>query len=717
MSSLFARLNPRLQTAIARRLKWPGLRPVQELAGAALLDGCNAVVLAPTAGGKTEASMFPALSMLLDRPTPATGVIYVAPIKALLNNQAERLGAYTEMVGMRRQVWHGDISAGDKRRFTQDPCELLMTTPESLEVMLISKRVDAAAIFRDLRMVVIDEIHALAGSDRGAHLLSVLERIAALSQHDIQRVGLSATVGNPKDILGWLRGSSEREGRVVDPPKAPSAKELLVLQRDEPEQLAVDAARLARGRKSLFFCQSRATSEDVAGRMREEGIETFVHHSSVSKEERERAEENFHRGSDACIVCTSTLELGIDVGDLDRVLQSNAPDTVSAFLQRMGRTGRRAGQAANTFFLCDDSTAVLQALALVELAKEHQVESVELSERCHPVLLQQLFAMALGREGVSLDEFEKHCRRVTDFRGITREELERLVAFLIQQDALYDAGGKLVLGEVAEAVFGRRNFLELYAVFSSPAVYKVETASGRPIGTLSQDFVDRLVPEETPFLLGGRPWIPTRIDHGDRRIQATPGTAGKKPMWGSFLPQFLGRTLCERMLMILRSGEVPAILEPASRPVLAEARERLAPVLTSESGGFEMSHGRISWWTFAGGRINGTFRAVLGVLEPSWIIQADNFSVRIKGPDFEALLDRVVELGHNALWQDDALREAVAASLPDYRLSKFQPFLPPDMQQEMRVSALLDFEGARDWLKAAGIERGARCVVTAEGDQ
>ena len=341
--SVFAKLAPRLQEAIVARLGWSSLRPVQELSGEALLAGKNAVILAPTAGGKTEASMFPTLSNLVEDQPAGVGAIYIAPIKALLNNQEDRLGLYTEMVGLRRFVWHGDTGASARKRFLKDPAELLMTTPESLEVMLVSQRVDAKALFNDLRIIVIDEVHALAGIDRGAHLMSVLERIRQLSKHDVQRAGLSATVGNPDAILKWLQGTSERDGVVVDPPKKPAKRELLIVSQSDHIQIANSAAQVAQGNKSLFFCQSRSISEAVAEQMRRVGTTVFVHHSAVSKEERELAEKEFHQGSEACIVCTSTLELGIDVGDLDKVLQANAPDSVGSFLQRMGRTGRRDG--------------------------------------------------------------------------------------------------------------------------------------------------------------------------------------------------------------------------------------------------------------------------------------------------------------------------------------------------------------------------------------
>src|SRR5690606_17875389 len=208
--SVFSRFPERLQHAIAHELGFASLRPGQELAGEAILDGKNAVVLAPTAGGKTEASLFPVIGgMLLDPPT-GVGALYIAPIKALLNNQEVRLGQYTEMVGLRRFVWHGDALQGQKQAFCREPAELLMTTPESLEVMLMSPRVPVSRLFKSLRYAVIDEVHAFAGTDRGAHLMSVLERLSVLSDHDVQRIGLSATVGNPEYIAQWLKGTSQR---------------------------------------------------------------------------------------------------------------------------------------------------------------------------------------------------------------------------------------------------------------------------------------------------------------------------------------------------------------------------------------------------------------------------------------------------------------------------------------------------------------------------
>jgi ATP-dependent Lhr-like helicase len=704
--SVFARFSPRLQQAIVSRLGWSSLRAVQEEAGHAILAGANAVVLAPTAGGKTEASMFPAISQMVDDAPSGVGVIYIAPIKALLNNQSDRLDMYTEMVGLRRFVWHGDTPDHQRRQFLKEPAELLMTTPESLEVMLVSRRVDEKKLFNDLRVVVIDEVHALAGTDRGAHLMSVIERLVRVSKNDVQRVGLSATVGNPDAILEWLKGTSHRHGCVVDPPKEPVPRQLLVVYRPDLALLSRDAARMAKGQKSLFFCQSRSTTEAVAAYMQRAGTKVFVHHSAVSREERALAEEQFYHGTDACIVCTSTLELGIDVGDLDRVFQAEAPDTVSSFLQRMGRTGRRAGQAANTTFFCETKEGVLQAIALVELAKAGWVESVDVERRCWPVLIHQLLAMSLANDGVTAEDVWSHLSRVPDFRDIHRAEFDRLVNWMLRDGALRLASGKLMLGPKAERRFGRKNFMELFAVFSSPQTYTVQTIGGQQLGSLNQAFVDRLVDGVSSFLLAGRGWVVIHVHHDDRRVVVQSAPRGRQPTWGGFLPQFLSYEICQRILRTLRENEAFSYLDEPASEVLASRREDMHPLLNSECGGVEIIGEEIRWWTFAGGRINATLRYALEAVGGDWKVIPDNFLVKVRGEDldirrFREALSRLHEI---EFWENDKLWAGIAESLPNYRLSKFQPLMPPWVEREVVASYLLDVGGVWRWL--SGSDRG-----------
>lgn len=635
--------------------------------------------------------MFPILAGLMAREPESVGALYVAPIKALLNNQESRLATYTEMVGLRRFLWHGDATAANRKAFLREPADVLMTTPESLEVMLLSGRVPHGRLFADLRCVVIDEIHAMAGVDRGAHLMSVLERLAVHSRHDVQRIGLSATVGNPEAILEWLQGTSARVGRVVDPPKPRSARELGVRLYEHRADLATDAAYLAVGKKSLFFCESRALTEEVAQKMRGQDLDVFVHHSSVSLEERRAAEDRFHHGRNAVIVCTSTLELGIDVGDLDRVFQANAPSTVSSFLQRMGRTGRRPGQRANTLFFCEDREVVLQAAALIEMARRGWVESVPRQTRCWPVVVHQLLALTLEHGAITGERCWEQLSRVPDFRDISRAEFDELVEHMLAEGYLFDAGGGLSMGDEAEKAFGRKNFLELYAVFSTPQLYAVVTQAGRAVGSLEQNFVDKLVEQVSCFLLGGRAWVAKAVVHSERKVVVGAAPRGRKPSWAGFVPQFLGYDVCRAMADLLTSDAPLPYLDSASAAALGEMRSELGPMLRRRRSCDVRTADAEYLWTFAGGAVNQTLKYGLQIMH-GWAAACDNFRLRFPhGETTAPVLDEALRrLAEPSFWDAPDVRDRLLSCLPEYRLSKFQRVLPRKWALEMVERHLLD---------------------------
>lgn len=373
----FERLHPALQHHIVNSLGWGELREVQSLSIDAFLTGANLVILAPTAGGKTESAFFPVISQMLTEGWDGLSVLYVSPIRALLNNQEQRLQKYFSLVGRRAACWHGDTTQGERKRILADPPDCLLTTPESLEAILVSTKINHREFFKSVQAVVIDELHAFAGDDRGWHLLSVFARIRKLADRDLQRIGLSATVGNPAEMLVWLSSGSERQRQVVAP--APVAKQAPDVQLDYVGSLQ-NAAKvislLHQGEKRLVFCDSRSRVEQLALLLRERQIDTFVSHSSLGLEERRAAEEAFAQKQNCVIVATSSLELGLDVGDLDRVIQIDAPTTVSSFLQRMGRTGRRAGTRSNCLFLATSDEGLLRAAALLDLWGRGFVEPV-----------------------------------------------------------------------------------------------------------------------------------------------------------------------------------------------------------------------------------------------------------------------------------------------------------------------------------------------------
>ena len=430
--SVFARFAPRLQEAIVARLGWSSLRPVQELAGEALLDGKNAVVLAPTAGGKTEASMFPALSQA-GRATSRTASARSTSRRSRRCSTTRRIGS-----GSTPRWSACAASSGTATRRTttgvsscSEPAELLMTTPESLEVMLVSQRVDERNAVRR----PADRRHrrgprARRHRPRRAPDERASSGSAASPRHDVQRVGLSATVGNPEAILDWLQGTSQRAGRRRRPAEAAERGGSSWSSTDQTSRRSPARPRARRDGAEEPVLLPVARHD--RGRRRAHATGRDRRSSSTTAPCRARSASSPRSASttarDACIVCTSTLELGIDVGDLDRVLQAEAPDTVSSFLQRMGRTGRREGQAANTTFFCETTEGVLQAIALIELAKAGWVERVDGRTTAAGRSSSTSCSRCRWRATASrADDAWEHLSRVPDFRGIHRAEFDRLV--------------------------------------------------------------------------------------------------------------------------------------------------------------------------------------------------------------------------------------------------------------------------------------------------
>ena len=314
--------------------------------------------------------------------------------------------------------------------------------------------------------------------------------------------------------------------------------------------------------------------------------------------------------------------------------------------------------------------------------------------------------MTLQFGGISPERCWEQLSRVPDFQGIDRPGFDRLLDHLRNERYLFESGGLLSLGDKAERVYGRKNFFELYAVFSSPVLYTVKTTSGRDIGSLEQDFVDRLVEDMTSFLLGGRAWTASHIDHADRVVRVREAPRGRKPSWGAFIPQILGFQLCQAMRQVLVDEAEYPYLHPSAAEVLREKREDLGPLLRRAARPVQVEAGTAWWWTFAGGRINHTLKYGLEILG-GWKAVTDNVSLRIEGDGVtHAAIDAVIaQMSDDAFWEDAAMWRAILARLPEYRLSKFQPALPEAAAVEMVGAYLLDAAGTRGYL-AGGRQDG-----------
>ncbi|MDC0721691.1 DEAD/DEAH box helicase [Nannocystis bainbridge] len=701
------RLHPHLQHAIVHDLGWRSLRPVQELTIDAVLDGCNAVVLAPTAGGKTEAAIFPLLSRILSENLQPVSVLYVCPIRALLNNQEERLTSYARMVGLEVFKWHGDVGDARKHRFRDAPAHILMTTPESLEVMMISERTDARALFRGLSAVVIDEVHAFAGDDRGAHLAALLERLGAFCGRDIQRIGLSATVGNPLVIGEWLQGSSRRPFRLVDPPRPPAERQLRVEHCEDIGHAALGIAQIARDKKSLVFVESRSKAERVAQALGGSGVEVFIHHSSVSRADRALAEEQFARGQNTAIVCTSTMELGIDVGDLDQVIQVDAPGSVASFLQRLGRTGRRANTRANCTFFCLSPESLLQSVALLRLAQSGWVEDVKPASQAMHVLAHQVMALVLQEGGISRHQLLPWIEAAYPFSSVHPERLHELVDTMLQRDILYESDGLLSLGQRGEKLYGRRNFFELYAVFTAPPVMRIQHGKD-DVGYIQALFVSMHDHQQGPlcFRLSGRAWEVGSVDWSKGVLHVRPAEHGRVPSWLG-LPGTLSMQLCQAMRDVLaRAGEEDAWLTKAAAQELQMLRGSYAGILAEGSAPLEELPDGVLWHTFAGGAVNRLLAAGLEAKSGKrWV--AGNLSMRCKDLPLALAREAVRELAE-VNWERTAAN--AARGMARGIVSKFQPCLPEDAEDRLLAERLLDLAGALQFLGGITVE-GARALT------
>lgn len=683
-------LHPVIQHHVVNTLQWPALRPLQDAAVRPLLDGSDCLLLAPTAGGKTEAAVFPLLSRMAREGWTGTSVLYVCPLRALLNNLHPRLNEYSAWIGRSAALWHGDVGAGDRRHILRERPDILLITPESLEAMLVSTRVDARRAFADLRAVVVDEVHAFAGDDRGWHLLCLVERLSRVAGRALQRVGLSATVGNPEELLAWLHGSgSGGPGQVIAPATpATRSTEVTIDHVGTVENAAKVISTLHRGEKRLVFVDSRRRAEELGAALRARDVETYLSHSSLSAAERHRSEAAFAEARDCVIVATSTLELGIDVGDLDRVVQINAPRTVASFLQRLGRTGRRAGTSRNCLFLCLDTEDVLHAAGLLLRWSEGWVEPVVPPPAPRHIVAQQLLGLALQEHTIGLNTWPEWWGRLSPMRT----DGAAVLAYLIEAGYLETDGDLAFIGPAAEKRFGRRHFSDLTAVFSAAPEFTV--FSGRDeIGTVTDDVLvcaDRDGPRV--LLLAGRAWLVTYVDWKRRRCFVEPTDLPGKARWSSFgggLSFDISRGMRDVVL-----GHEPGGVQFSRRAAAAmsELREHNGSFVSDAATVLvRSSTGDLQWWTWAGTAANRTLHASLpDLVDPSQRIGDHTIRMR-KDSDPRSVAEALRAVDPSDLVTPD-IHESALAGL------KFASALPPELARATLAVRFADHRSARQVL-------------------
>jgi ATP-dependent Lhr-like helicase len=561
-------LHESLQAVLSDRLGWCELREVQEQAYEAIRDGSDVLVIAPTAGGKSEAALIPVLDTMLKSGTKGVACIYLSPLKALINDQEERIAAFCRPTGLSLSKWHGDVPRGDRGWNQDDAPQFLLITPESLEVILHEK--GHLAALANVRYVIVDELHAFVESERGVHLRILLDQLDQITKSPVQRIGLSATVGNPDEVLSWFSGGRRSRHLVAIPSPAAEKKFRFVIEPDLDRRINA-LAGLVSGKKALVFVNSRTTAEIILQEANGLVKNLHIHHSSLAPAKKKEAEEAFHGSEGACIICTSTLELGIDIGDLDIVVQVGPPDSVSSFLQRMGRSGRR-DRAAFVAWLLSDPGELLSCCAVIECAKEKKTEPLRPLGKPWNVLVQQIFLNVFSASRIGRGMLVRKLLSFYVFSHFSVDDIEYVLGFLVSEGYLSIDGGIVMLGPTSEKVFGRSNYRDLYSVIKGGDEYRAITPEGDVIGSLDARFAHRNDPSD--FALGGATWSVVKCDERHNLVVVVPSGNIKGKSWvfrSSGGESALSLVICNGVQRIIARGETILPLRPSDEETLREA--------------------------------------------------------------------------------------------------------------------------------------------------
>ena len=607
---IFSKFPPFIREFIFSH-SWESLRAVQLAAAKTIFETDHHLLLtSTTASGKTEAAFFPILSELWERPAHSVGVLYIAPLKSLINDQFYRMEDLLTESGIPVTHWHGDVSASHKKKLLDHPSGILQITPESLESMLINRSNDIVRLFGDLRFVVIDEVHTLTGVDRGNQIQCQLSRISRLIGRQVRRVGLSATVGDPEKAAAWLAGDSNIP---VDVPQIPPegirwrlGLEHFFFQNDNPDQTEREKATkpqkgaeldagyeymydCVKDKKALVFSNSReeteyltATFRQIAARRGEPDV-FLIHHGNLSAALREDAELRMKNDERPVVTCaTVTMELGIDIGRLERVLQNDAPNSVSSFLQRLGRSGRR-GQPPEMMMVFREEDplpntplpqlfpwGLLRAIAIIQLYLEERfIEPPRAKKMPVSLLFHQTLSILAAAGELTAKALAERVLALPPFRQIFKEDYRTLLVSMLNHDFLEMTEEKgLIVGLAGERLL--RSF-QFYAVFKDSEDFTVragdpEKGSAEEIGTITTP-----PPVGDRFALAGRVWEVEELDIPRKLIYVHP-VAGKMEVSWPGDSGAIHTKILERMRRVLTEDTVYPYLKPNAAHRLEVAR-------------------------------------------------------------------------------------------------------------------------------------------------
>ena len=685
-----------------RDKRWEQLRPIQHAAISRILTTDDNYILASrTASGKTEAAFLPILSKV-NFNEKGVQVLYVSPLIALINDQFHRVEELCKSLEIIVTKWHGEANKSRKEKLLAKPEGIVLITSESLEAMFVNKPFNIKHLFSDLKYVVIDEIHSFIGTDRGMQLKSILSRLQDVNDKKFNVIGLSATIGDYDEAK---RFTGDEQGTKVLLDR--TAKEINARFRyfkSETEELPLELLKSlyleTKGNKALIFPNSRGRVEEVAVKLKKISDRVkghsnyFSHHSSVHKEVREYVEffakNNKHQNF--CISCTSTLELGIDIGSIDEVIQIDATHSIASLIQRVGRSGRQDGQSSNLFLYATDRWNLLQALACWELHKEGFIEPPHVNKKPFDILLHQALSITKGHSGIKFKDLILKLKNNSAFHQVEINEIEEIIRHLISIDFLEQLQHELIIGIEGEKIVNSRDF---YSMFTSEVNLKVINA-GNTVGEIP--YFPQITENENIFL-AARIWKIVAVDFDANRIEVIPANDGKKPKFSGGTTSVHPR-IRHKMLEILFRNDRFENLDQAGFVEIETARKEFS-VFKIQNTEFErpllIGENSVELFTFTGTKINRTIEFLLNLTGIKLVSDSlsSSFDLTVDQDEFLKIWNSLTKFLPEI---DSHLENLLQTNPAILGFSKWGAHMPVKFQVSLIKETFFDFVGAEELL-------------------
>ena len=751
----FSLFHSGVQEAIWK-MGWKEFKPIQVQAIQTICETeKHLVICAPTAGGKTEAAFLPIISKLAANPQPSVQAIYVGPLKALINDQFRRLEELCDKLEIPVNRWHGDVPANQKKKLREKPCGILLITPESLESNFVNYGVQVPRVYQHLSFVVIDELHSFFGNERGVHLQSLLSRLQNTIGFAPRLVGLSATLADPQLarvflapdavesvhviaetaakrevkflIKTFLEAPPERDiaaprltpeqslalASSLTPQAIGKEKELgaLIEQRkraattgkpksgDALDEIADDILQSFKNSTNLIFGNSKMTIEELADKLHQRVSEEkwpvdpfVVHHGSLSKDLREDAEAALKSGVPTTALCSSTLEMGIDIGNVRAVGQIDAPWSVASMVQRLGRSGRRDDEPQiMRMYLREDSPHsrssltdllfpdLLRAVAMTRLMLKKWLEPFEQNRMHVSTLIHQILSFLKQTGGMpAANLYRALCQR-GPFRSLNQKQFEGLLRGLAEYDLIEQVPqGALILGLLGERITAKFDF---YVAFQTAEEFVIRCGQ-EEIGKLPETFIP---PVGESMMLAGKRWLVTEVIFEKKLVLVVNSPGKKSTRFGGASGEIHTRVMQE-MKSVLMDDDEPAYLDPNSKTLLRAARQT-AQVVSLNKTDVVVGRQSVQWFPWVGTRAVRT----LSLLATSAEIESDtdklSITYHISSPEeFYAHLRKITNTMPDAV--------ALARLMPIKNVEKFDEFAPEQLLDEANAESRLDIPGA-----------------------